>query len=387
MKIGIDCRLFNQTGVGRYTQNLISQLSEIDKRNDYTLFVRREDQENLKSLASQLSGQISNLKWKIVSVDIPWHSFKEQLLFTEILNREDLDLVHFPYFSVPISYSRPFVLTIHDLILHHYPTGKASTLPFPFYVLKVIGYKYLIRKASENAKKVIAVSKATKDEIIDHLKIPSEKISVIYEAADQKISNLKSQISNKSQNTKYSILNTKYFLFVGNVYPHKNAEKLIKAFEILLQYFPDAELIFAGKEDYFYKRLKNFVKKIGHEKNIKFLGYIPDEELSNLYKNAVALVVPSLMEGFGLPALEAMANKCLVLASSIPSLKEVCREDAIYFDPYNGNDIAEKMKKVYLKEYDKKIIERGFERSKEFSFRKMAHETLKIYEQALIIAG
>ncbi|OGH13829.1 MAG: hypothetical protein A2860_02315 [Candidatus Levybacteria bacterium RIFCSPHIGHO2_01_FULL_37_33] len=377
MKIGIDARLFNQTGVGRYTSNLIENLLKIDKNNNYVLFVRNEDFDQVKLKIKNLTRSTSSgQELKIIRVDIPWHSIKEQVYFSQILNNENLDLVHFPYFSVPISYNRPFIVTIHDLIIHHFPTGKASTHPSFIYMLKILGYKYVISRACKNAKKIIAVSKATKDEIVDHLKIPEDKISVIYEAADQQISNPKSQIANKS-------INTKYFLYVGNVYPHKNVEKLINAFEILLQYFPNAELIFAGKEDYFYKRLKNFVKKLGHEKNIKFSGYVPDEELSNLYKNAVALVVPSLMEGFGLPPLEAMSNMCLVLASDIKALKEICGEDALYFDPYDENDMAEKMKAAYLGEFDREIIERGFERSKEFSWRKMAKETLKIYKDAI----
>ncbi|MEK7502351.1 MAG: glycosyltransferase family 1 protein [Patescibacteria group bacterium] len=371
MKIGIDARLIRETGVGRYTSNLIKYLQRIDHKNDYVLFVRSQDLDEIKKWSME------NGQWKMVAIDIPWHSIKEQVQFTEILNREKLDLVHFPYFSVPISYNRPFVITIHDLILHHYPTGKASTLPFPFYVLKVIGYKYLIRKASENAKKIIAVSKSTKDEIIDHLKIPQDKIKVIYEGVDDKITNQESRIaSDQRPKTK------DYFLFVGNVYPHKNAERMIKAFNIFLQYFPQTLLIIVGKEDFFYKRLRETVNKMDLGKKIIFYGRASDEELGVLYENAIAVVVPSLMEGFGLPALEAMANKCLVLASSIPSLKEVCREDAIYFDPYDIEDMAEKMKAAYQKDFDQKIIEKGFERTKDFSFRKMAKETLKIYEDA-----
>jgi len=339
MKIGIDARLFNQTGVGRYTSNLIENLLKIDKNNNYVLFVRNEDFDQVKLKIKNLTRSTSSgQELKIIRVDIPWHSIKEQVYFSQILNNENLDLVHFPYFSVPISYNRPFIVTIHDLIIHHFPTGKASTHPSFIYMLKILGYKYVISRACKNAKKIIAVSKATKDEIVDHLKIPEDKISVIYEAADQQISNPKSQIANKS-------INTKYFLYVGNVYPHKNVEKLINAFEILLQYFPNAE--------------------------------------SNLYKNAVALVVPSLMEGFGLPPLEAMSNMCLVLASDIKALKEICGEDALYFDPYDENDMAEKMKAAYLGEFDREIIERGFERSKEFSWRKMAKETLKIYKDAI----
>ena len=372
VKIGIDARLIRETGVGRYIQNLISQLSEIDEKNDYTLFVKSQDQENFKS-------QISNLKWKIAIADIPWHSIKEQVQFTEILNREKLDLVHFPYFSVPISYNRPFVITIHDLILHHYPTGKASTLPFPFYVLKVIGYKYLIRKASENAKKVIAVSKSTKDEIIDHLKIPQDKIKVIYEGVDPAFRNQRPESSLRITK-RYELNANHYFLFVGNVYPHKNAERMIKAFNIFSQYFPKTSLIFVGKDDFFYKRLKEKVRKMEIGEKIIFYGKTSDKELGALYRGSIAVIVPSFMEGFGLPALEAMANKCLVLASDIKAIKEICGQDALYFDPYDENEMAEKMKIAYQKDFDQKILENGFERSKQFSFRKMAKETLKIYE-------
>jgi len=380
VKIGIDARLIRETGVGRYIRNLVLNLEKIDNKNSYVLFVRNEDIHNSEFI-------IHNSRFKTVEVNLPWHSLNEQLEFPKILYKESLDLVHFPYFSVPISYNKPFIVTIHDLIIHHFPTGKASTHPSIIYMFKILGYKYVISKACKNAKKIIAVSKSTKEEIVDHLKIPQDKIKVIYEGVDPKISNLKSQISNKSQNTKYSILNTKYFLFVGNVYPHKNSERMIKAFNIFLQYFPNAQLVFVGKEDFFYKRLKKMIDKMGLGKKIVFYGEVLDEELGALYKNAIAVVVPSLMEGFGLPALEAMANNCLVLASSIPSLKEVCGENAIYFDPYDIEDIAEKMKIAYAKNFDQKIIERGFERSKEFSFRKMAEETLKIYEQALNITG
>src|SRR3989344_7509198 len=271
MKIGIDARLIRETGVGRYISNLIENLLEIDKRNNYVLFVRNEDFDQVKL-------KIKNLKLKIIGIDIPWHSIKEQVQFTEILNKENLDLVHFPYFSVPISYNRPFVITIHDLILHHYPTGKASTLPFPFYVLKVIGYKYLIRKASENAKKVIAVSKSTKDEIIDHLKIPQDKIKVIYEGVDPAFRNQRPESSLRITK-RYELNANHYFLFVGNVYPHKNAERMIKAFNIFSQYFPKTSLIFVGKEDFFYKRLRETVGKMDLEKKVEFYGRTSDEEL------------------------------------------------------------------------------------------------------------
>lgn len=368
MKIGIDARLITQTGVGRYIKNLIDNLSEIDKKNEYVLFVRSDDFDYVKS-------SIVNSKWSIVKADIRWHSIEEQIGFAKILNKANLDLVHFPYFSVPIFYNKPFVVTIHDLILHHFPTGEASTLPSPIYWSKILAYKFVISKAAKKAKKIIAVSNSTKDEIVDHLKVSEDKIEVVYEGVEQAFR--EKRIASSLDITKrYGLNANRYFLYVGNVYPHKNADTLIKAFEKINK--SDIGLVFVGKEDYLYKRLK---QKVISNKNIEFLDYVSDEELAWLYQNAVATVCPAFMEGFGLPALEAMANKCLVIASDIASLREVCKDNAIYFDPKNPDELTEKMKEVLKnKEKYKEMIEKGLTRSQEFSWRKMSEQTLKIYE-------
>lgn len=368
MKIGIDVRLWNQTGVGRYIRSLIRYLQVIDRDNNYVLFARKEDITSLKT-------QISSPQWKIVIADIRWHSIDEQISFPKILNKERLDLVHFPYFSVPVSYNKPFIVTIHDLIQLHFPTGRASALPLPFYAIKHLGYKYVILKAAKRAKKIIAVSKATRDEIVDHLKVDPKKIEVVYEGADEEFFNKEEPAGNRQR-----LITNDYFLYVGNAYPHKNLPRLLQAFDILISQGLNISLILVGKEDYFYKKLKERTIKMNVHKFISFYGEATDIELKSLYKNAKALIVPSLMEGFGLPALEAMTNKCLVLSSDTPALREVCQDSAIYFDPYDENDMAEKMKTAYEKSFDREIIEKGFERSKEFSWLKMAKETLKIYE-------
>jgi len=368
MKIGIDCRLWDETGVGRYIRNLVLNLQKLDKENEYILFV-------LSKNYKEINSQLSTPNFQLVVADIPWHSVKEQIKFPQILNRENLDLVHFPYFSVPIFYNKPFVVTIHDLILHHFPTGEASTLPLLFYKLKLLGYKFVFSKAAQKAKKIITVSNATKKEIIDHLGTEKEKIKVIYEGVDDELSNI------KSQRSKIDIKYKNYFLYVGNAYPHKNLERLLEAFKLLNS---DANLVLVGKEDYFYKRLKKKAREMGISDRIVFLQNVSDQELVDLYRNALALVLPSLMEGFGLPALEAMANNCLVLASNISPLREVCSDAAIYLDPYNSKDIAEKMKEVCfndLNHFSEKRDE-GMERIELFSWRKMAKQTLAVYNQA-----
>ena len=351
MRIGIDVRLQNESGVGRYIRNLVEWLPKIDKKNEYSL----------------------------IAPKIRWHSLKEQILFPRVLEKEGFDLVHFPYFSVPALYKGPFVVTIHDLTINHFPTGKASTLSYPVYLLKHLGYRFVLKQAIKNAKKIIVPSKSTKKEILEHFTIPEKKIVVIYEGVSEKIKNNRTVL----RSSKRTVLEKSYFLYVGNAYPHKNLERLSEAFLKL----KDLKLILVGREDYFYTRLKKKVKEMGLSNQVIFYGEANDQELSWLYQNAIALVLPSLMEGFGLPALEAMACGSLVLASDIPALKEVCGETAVYFDPYNVEEMEDKMSHVLTRDdkgqYQRRIRE-GKERAKMFSWKKMAEQTLKVYENCLV---
>lgn len=173
MKIGIDARLWDQTGVGRYIQQLVANLAEIDKKNQYILFLTKEHRD------LPLPGPT----WEKRLVDIRWHSLKEQILLPYILWKEHLDLVHFPYFSLPIFYPGKFVITIHDLILDHFGTGQASTLPLFLYKIKRLGYKLVTWVAIRRAAKIITVSETTKQEIVNHYKVDPEKVVVTYEAA------------------------------------------------------------------------------------------------------------------------------------------------------------------------------------------------------------
>lgn len=196
-----------------------------------------------------------------------------------------------------------------------------------------------------------------------------------------------------------------YFLYVGNVYPHKNLGKLLQAFQKILRYkdtkilseknknspnilisqYPNISLVLVGAEDYFYKRLVDYVEKIQLAGKVIFWGQAEREELNLLYKNAIALVFPSLMEGFGLPAVEAMANGCLVLCSDIPVFHEVLGEVAVYFNPQDINDIANKLESV-LKEPGKyeDLKAKSSEQIKRYSWEKLARQTLAVYEESLL---
>lgn len=369
MKIGIDARLWNETGVGRYIRNLVFNLQRIDEKNTYVLFVRKNDYDAVVH-------KIFNTRWKLVVADVRWHTIEEQIKLPAILDKENLDLVHFPYFSVPIFYNKPFVVTIHDLIIHHFSTGEASMLPSLVYKAKLAGYKYIIKQVTQKAKKIITVSEATQKEILDELQVPRSKVAVIYEGVDK---------GTNVENSK-KIISDPYFLHVGNVYPHKNMERAIGAFQKVFKNSP-IRFVVVGKQDFFMDRLKEYVRKKNLEDHVVFMGEVSDVELSSLYTYAIALVLPSLMEGFGLPAIEAMANSCLVLASGIPSLREICKDSALYYNPKDVSEIAQTMQHVVgkPKSFFANIREKGLARAGDFSWEAMAKETLAVYESSFSV--
>lgn len=362
MRIGIDARLWQQTGVGRYIRNLAINVLRLDKKNTYVIFILPKDEDLISSELTKFSNV------KLVNADVSWHTISEQLKFPGIIKKQKLDLMHFTYFSVPILYSGKFVITIHDLIIHHYSTGKASTKSLPVYHLKRFFYKKIVQVSAGKAKKIIAVSKATKHEIIDHLNVSPDKVEVIYEG----VTELGTGISSK--------INFPYILYVGNLYPHKNVERVLVAFSKSTK--PSgAKFVIVGKRDFFRKNTEDKVRELGIEKEVIFTNEISDNLLNSYYSQASATIVPSLMEGFGLPALEAMKNNCLVICSDIPSLVEVCEGAAIYFDPNDTSSIKEAIEKSFEAKYKNKI-EEGKKRVALFSWKNMAKQTLDIYESS-----
>ncbi len=369
MRIGIDGRLWRETGVGRYIRNLVKYLQIIDKKNEYVLFVKEHDRDELTQL-------VKNENWRIVFANVHWHTLKEQINFPQILYKEHLDLMHFPYFSLPILYKRPFVITIHDLIIHHFSTGKASTLPLPFYMMKRVGYKTILQQAIKHSEKIIVPLHATKNDLQKTLKVSAEKIAVTYEGIDENIA------ADKSLRKSTFQTNGQYFLYVGNAYPHKNLKTLINAFLLFKQKNPSeiVRLLLVGKQDYFYTQLELQMKDLP---DVHIFHNISDSVLHELYANALAVVSPSFMEGFGLVPLEALATNCIVIASRIPSHEEVCGNAAVYFDPNRMEDLSFALENVYrMSDVSKrKIQQEGRERLQYFSWKTMARETVAIYEK------
>lgn len=172
-----------------------------------------------------------------------------------------------------------------------------------------------------------------------------------------------------------------YLLYVGNAYPHKNLERLLKAFKLILDKKPYLNLILVGKMDYFYQRLGKLAKKLGLKDNIIFIGQVSDKELDWLYSNALIYVFPSLNEGFGLPGLEAMSKNLPVVCSNHGPLPEIYGSAAVYFNPEDIKEMASIILKVINNnKLMKKLKIFGQKQVKKYSWQKCAQETLNVYE-------
>lgn len=369
MRIGIDCRMYSSrfTGIGRYVFELTQHLFQIDHENEYVLFFNEPE----FSLFHP-----PNHRVKKVLVNAPHYSFSEQIRFLRILWREKLDLMHFTHFNAPIFYTRPSIVTIHDLTLSFFPGKKMTSLPRRF------GYHLALEVAVRKAKKIIAVSRNTVKDLQQLFKISSEKISVMYLGINKNFKILENQKSIEAVKKKYHI-EKPYLLYTGVWRSHKNIPNLIEAFRILKEeYLFDGQLVITGRHDPLYA--PEIFQKISTLKNPNDVitpGLVDEKELVELYNGASVYVFPSLYEGFGLPPLEAMQCGIPVAASRSSCIPEVCGQDnALFFNPHHPRDIAEKVFEVLSqKTLREKLIANGLKHVQSFSWEKMAKETLQIY--------
>lgn len=367
LKIIIDGRMINESGIGRYIRNLIAHLKILDKKNNYYILHLKNDYDTLAY----------HNNFRKVLADFGWYGINEQIQLPGLVKSLKPDLIHFPHFNVPLLFNGKFVVTIHDLIHQHFQMKKATTLNPLFYGVKQLGYKKIFKNALEKSAKILVPSYYVKVLLVNEWDVAGNKVAVTYEAVDEKIlekcpmTNFKCQILLKKLSGRQP-----YIFYVGNAHPHKNVEGLIRVFEKLREKYPSLRLVLSGNDHYFWQKIKKGYQKEG----IIYTGYVSDEELVSLYKNAAAFVMPSLEEGFGIPILEAMACSCPVVSSSAGSLPEVGGEAAFYFDPLDASDMVEKIFQVLDSEkLRKNLIEKGLKRYKQFSWKDLAKKTLEVY--------
>lgn len=357
MKIVIDARMCNESGIGRYIRNLISNLQIIDDKNEYFIL---HLQNNLKYRGN----------FHKINANFKWYGLTEQIKLPGLLKSIKPDLVHFPHFNVPLLYRGKFVVTIHDLIHQHFSMQRATSHGLLIYKLKQLGYKQVFKNALKNSQKILVPSNFVKGQLMENYNINREKIIVTPEAMDDKLY-LRSDL------TRSDLAKTSYIFYVGNAHPHKNVEGLIKAFLILKERNKNLKLILAGADHYFWQRIKKEFK----DKDIIYTGYISDEKLAEFYRHAQCFVMPSFEEGYGIPILEAFAFSCPVVSSNAGSLPEVGGDAVIYFNPKDQSDMIQKISNVLdNKKLRQDLVKNGLQRIKLFSWKKLTKQTLEIYQ-------
>lgn len=367
--IVIDARLYGpqHTGLGRYTKNLLLALKNLEdfKKYRFTLLVYPE----LKAeIQKDLGGNFT-----YITTNLRIYSIKEQFFLPQLLTKLNPDLVHFTHLDKPIFYFKPSVVTVHDLIRHFSRGPQTSTKSPLLYWPKYWGYLLMTRLIFATSH-LIVPSNFWRDFIINKYHFNPNKIVTTYEAVDP-------VFLSKSKLLKDCRLKIEnYLLYTGNLYPHKNIDIVFKA----LTKLPQISLKIICSRSIFTQRIEEKISAYNLQKQVDFLGYIPDSEFSKIYHQALALVHPSFLEGFSLTGLEAMALDCPVIASNSSCLPEIYGNSVLYFDPKKSETLIQQIlllqKSPKLRE---KLIKFGHLQVAKYSWNKTAKETFSVYEKII----
>ena len=372
MRIAFDIRKINEFGVGTYIWNLVRNLAGIDDRNDYLLVGSQRNFHELGPLPpnfKQLYQPEENGLWRD-NISIPFD-----------LHRQRLDVVHIPHHEAPFFTPSKLVVTIHDCVHLLFPQEDSSNFG---------NYRSYLRtkRVVHAAQHVLAVSRSTKDDLINIFELPDSKISVVHNALDERFVFTHTPGERKQVLERYQ-LKDPFVLYSGKIRPHKNVHRLIEAFAVLKNELGDSDryknlnLIIIGDELSKHQYLRLTVIRSGAQQDVRFFGFVPYPILRVFYQSAELFAFPSLYEGFGLPPLEAMANRAPVLASNTSSLPEVLEDAAVLVNPENVFDIARGMKLILSDDaVRQRLIQKGLEQVAKFSWKLAAQKILERYQFA-----
>lgn len=360
MHIAIDARIINSS-TGTYVKKLLIYLQKIDKENRYTILVPSKDLGYFTP---------TNKNFTLVAADFKNYSFGEQTAFKKFLDNLAPDLVHFCMPQQPILYKGKHVTTVHDLILLNTYNSDKNWLVF--HAKQLVG-RYVFKKIAQTSEHIITPTEYVKKAYIEFTKIPENKVTVTIEGADVFIDKI------RPFNHPFG----KFLLYVGQQSDYKNIRRLGDAHQKLLATHPDLGLILVGKKSAAHLKNETYFNSKGY-KNILFTGFLDDEQRDWLFANCSVYVFPSLMEGFGLPGLEAMGYGAPVASSNATCLPEVYGDAAHYFDPTNTDDMVRAINDILTDtKLRTRLISAGKKQLKKYSWQTMASQTHQIYLNAL----
>lgn len=382
MRIGIDARTIlnpdkgDAIGIGHYTYQLIRHLLDIDGNNHYVLFFdSRVREKDIKKFTR------SNTTIKF----FPFSDYKKympgaynEILANATMQKEKLDVLHStsPISRIPIGYNGPCVITFHDLSSYQIPQCYSQ--------FRRVSNKANYNLMAKKADRIIAVSESTRNDLEKFLKVPREKVRVIYSGLDKRF--FETANPGNSKILERHEINKKYILFLGTLEPSKNVSRLLEAFKIFKEKIKNGngkfnyQLVLAGKRGWLSDEYPRIAKDLGISKDVVFPGYVIGDELVPLFKSSEFFVMPSLYEGFGMTVLEAFATGTPAIISKVSSLPEIADDAAYFVDPLNVSEIADAMVKFATDEnLRNEYRQKGLKQAEKFDWEKTAKETLDIY--------
>lgn len=363
MTIGIDgneANVEHRVGVSIYALSLLQHFNKkANTRLKFIIYLKNKP-------GNSMPPQNENFKYRVISGPL----WSQIFLPAHLSLKKEIDVFFTPAHYAPRHCPVPLVVTIHDLSHFYFPN---EFLKKDLYKL-TNWTKYSVRKA----RKIIAVSENTKQDLIKFYDLPEDKIRVIYNGYEKSLHLPPSTVHRHPE-----LVSGSYILYVGTLQPRKNVPTLIRAFDKFSKIHKDYKLVITGKKGWLFDEIFELVRELGLENKIIFTDYVNDNKLAELYKDAFCLVFPSFYEGFGIPILEAMGNSCPVISSNASSLPEVGGDACLYFNPNNDDELVEKLKELINLEKRNSLIKKGLARIKLFSWKKCADETLETIKNIL----
>ncbi|MGE0812136.1 MAG: glycosyltransferase family 4 protein [Vicinamibacterales bacterium] len=368
MRIAIDARKLHDFGIGTYIRNLVTEIGAQDPVSHYVILTRPEDVGTAAAAGPNFEAVVETAR--------PY-SVGEQWRIPRAVARARADLLHEPHYVLPLLTRCRTVVTIHDCI----------HLRFPEYLPNRSAFAYahaMIRLAARKADRVLTVSEASKRDILHYTGLAPDQVQVVYNGIDARFTAVPDEEAVDRVRQRFQLTHP-FVLYVGNIKPHKNLERLIAAFAAVRADGPDdLKLVVIGDETSKHPTVRHAVHRHRLDKHVRFFGFQPAPTLVIFYRLARVFAFPSLYEGFGLPPLEAMANGTPVVTSNVSSLPEVAGDAALLVDPYDVGAIAEGLRRALTDEALRQdLIARGRARVQDFSWTRATARTLEVYRQVL----
>lgn len=364
MRIGVDIRELEKgkmTGIGRYILNFLGYVATYDRKNEYILFGNQKTfcPVSAENITLKIIPEFNKIYW-------------DQIVLANQIRKEKLNLFFSPYYKFPIAAKVKKIVTAHDV----YPFLKFDFEP----LFKNFAQRCCYKVMFYNADLIIAVSEHLREEILKVCRLNPGKIKVIYNSVEDRFRVMDKNDCFDKIKRLYGI-DREFILYVGNLKPHKNLERLIQAYGRIGQDFKNKyQLVISAGKDKFFPGLEGPIEDLGLKKDVVFTGMVKDDALVYLYNAASLYISISLYEGFGLPFAEAMACACPVIASNAAAIPEIVKDAAVLVDPYDICAIARAIERLLEdKLLRQDLINKGLLRAKDFSVKMQVEKIISTF--------